>query len=79
MPVLSDEETDLFLQKYLEDQNNRAKWLSALSTRLDRIKSRRTHSKGVIARECKSNDGTAHLFVNEKYYDEFYRAGDKDV
>ncbi len=77
LPVLSDEETDLFLQKYLEDQNNRDKWLSALATRLDRIKSRRTHSKGVIARECISSDGTGHLFVNERYYDDFIEKGIK--
>ncbi|MDX9702775.1 MAG: lipopolysaccharide kinase InaA family protein [Candidatus Auribacterota bacterium] len=75
LPVFKDEEMLLFLNKYLEDQPDSDKWINAVTARIKRLKVRRTHTKGVLARECVSGDGRSHLFVNEHYFEDFVEQG----
>jgi len=73
--ILTSQEIDIIIKKYVQDKKDKQKWESALNKRLAKLSHRRSGSKGVLVREMVDDDRPGHLYINENYVSCFTKNG----
>lgn len=72
-PFLNSGQVDIALTAYTDSHTEKKLLQSKIEERCAKLRSRRSHDKGIITRRVQSDNGM--LFINENYYSALHEAG----